>query len=165
MCLLISIKFYQARPSKELRIDILNVQQSFKISGSSKIEDKKRTIYAVFTMQIIPQDKFSHRSIPVSKGRNNGELELLLLVTSNEWTNLGIHYQQQLMSETETNILGLPPKEHNIIYWVVLLKRIFELVSGNSLGLNTNLPIHRANRKQRSMLNDTRGMESTESRW
>lgn len=44
-------------------------------------------------------------------------------------------------------------------------KKKIELVSGNSLGLNTNLPIHRANRKQRRMLNDTIGMESTDSRW
>lgn len=44
-------------------------------------------------MKIVPQDKFSHRSIAVNKGRNNGELELLLFVISSELTNLGIHYQ------------------------------------------------------------------------
>lgn len=44
------------------------------------------------------------------------ELELLPFANYNELRNLGIHYQQQLMSQIETNITCLLLKEHNVIY-------------------------------------------------
>lgn len=44
------------------------------------------------------------------------ELELLFVGTSNELTNLGIHYRQQFTSETETNGMCFLIKEYGVIY-------------------------------------------------